>query len=171
MSETAQLDPELEAPNPEQSRTSCACAFSLTCGCFYCVQGYGRHNVCVALTGIALADIALAGIALGGASFPYPLPGRCPPSAPPPSRRVATLTIGGSALCVAAATVYMSCIHAPAFTIALPAPAIAWACTAARQCCRMNGRSKRGRAPGCAVLACASPCCAPRLNGMSKKNV
>ena len=67
-------------------------------------------------------------------------------------------------------TVLVCCIRPPAFSIALPAPAIAWACTAARQCCRMNGRSKRGRAPGCRARMCLA-CGAICLKYMSKANV
>jgi hypothetical protein len=78
---------------------------------------YGRlHNVCVALTGIALAPASrsLPGTALDGTSFPYPFPDRRPPSAPPPSRRVATLTIAvGLWLCALRRHPHTVHIHVP----------------------------------------------------------
>ena len=132
MSETAQLDPEPRSPEPRtESNQLRLCLLTHMWLLFIACR------VCVALSGIALAGIALAVIALDGPSFSYPLPGRPPPfRASAVAPRCLALHRVWVRLCGrCGVTVLVCCIRPPAFSIALPAPAIAWARTAARQCC------------------------------------
>ena len=126
--------PPPSAPLPSRRVASLSLRLCLlTCGCFFIAC-----RVCVALSGIdrprrhrARCHRARRPLLLLSLAWPPP-PFRASAVAP----RCLALHRVWVRLCGrCGVTVLVCCIRPPAFSIALPAPAIAWARTAARQCC------------------------------------
>ena len=163
MSETAQLDPEPRSPEPRtESNQLRLCLLTHMWLLFIACR------VCVALSGIdrprrhrARCHRARRPLLLLSLAWPPP------PSAPLPSRRVASLSTGCGFGSVGVAASLSSCaaFAPPLSPSRFPRPP-------SRGPAPLPGSAASNEWTQQAVMLCVCEhCCAPCLNGMSKKNV